>query len=49
MLMSGAIARAEHAKKDTAQVFVKGAPFEVAALVGFAALPQGWGAVSALL
>lgn len=45
VLMSGAIARAEHAKQDSAQLFIKGAPFEVAALVGFAALPQGWGAV----
>ena len=46
LMMSGAIARASDAKQDSAQVFIKGAPFEVAALVGFAALPQGWGAVS---
>ena len=46
VMMSGAVARAQHAKQDSGQVFIKGAPFEVAALVGFSALPQGWGAVS---
>lgn len=46
VMMSGVIARAERARLDSAQVLLKGAPFEIAALVGFAALPQGWGAVS---
>lgn len=49
VMMSGVIAKRQSSsdkqQQDAPMVYLKGAPFEVAGLVGFASLPQGWGAV----